>query len=256
MVACGDIDDFTKNMKQFISKHIIHPCGIPFKRLYFTDSRILNTCGITLIRTWHIEDSCGSTTNGTQQIKILQMEVPVTPTNGQTNVELQSTLRWPSYPKAIRYAIYVWLYGQEKPEQPNRTEWRTTYWTTPTLLSNTKYSWQVEIDIGTNETIPGPKWSFETRKIADLTVESVEVQRVAFSGQSFVVKWTVRNVGSGITDISSWNDVVYYSFTDSLADAIRRRHTIYVTQKNILFSKDGYSSKTKVNININVHTFT
>ncbi|CAG2191761.1 unnamed protein product [Mytilus edulis] len=181
------------------------------------------------------------------------MEVPVTPMNGQTNVELQSTLRWPSYPKAIRYVIYVWLYGQEKPEQPNRTEWRNTYWTTPTLLSNTKYSWQVEIDIGKNETIPSPKWSFETRKIADLTVETVVVQRVAFSGQSFVVQWTVRNIGSGITDISSWNDVVYYSFTDSLLDAKRLKQFTYVTLQNSnvgllwIFVETGYHDYNKTN---------
>ncbi|CAC5402582.1 unnamed protein product [Mytilus coruscus] len=215
VVACGDINDFTKKMKQFISKHVIHPCGIPFKRLNYTDSRNLNNCGITIIRTWYIEDSCGSTAKGTQQIKILQMEVPVTPKNGQTNVELQSTLRWPSYPKATKYEIYV------------------------------------EIDIGKNSTIPSPKWSFETRKIPDLTVESVAVQRVAFSGQSFVVQWTVRNIGSGITDTSSWNDFVYYSFIDNLADAKRLRHSTFVRQRNILFSNDEYTSHTKVTLQKN-----
>lgn len=245
VVACGDIDDFTKGMKQFISKHVKHPCGIPFKRIYYTDLNILNNCGITINRMWHLEDSCGSITNGTQQIKILQMEVPVTPKNGQLNVKLQSTLRWPSYPKANKYEIYLWLYGQEKPKQPFTIQWYT-YWTTPNLIPNTKYSWQVEIDIGQNDTIPSPKWSFKTRKVPDLTVESVVVQRVAFSGQSFVVQWTVRNIGSGITDTPSWYDYVYYSFTDSLADAKRLGHSTYVRQRNILFSNDGYTSQTKV----------
>ncbi|XP_076095373.1 uncharacterized protein LOC143066264 [Mytilus galloprovincialis] len=247
VVACGDIDEFTKGMKQFISKHVKHPCGIPFKRIYYTDLNILNNCGITINRMWHLEDSCGSITNGTQQIKILQMEVPVTPKNGQLNVELQSTLRWPSYPKANKYEIYLWLYGQEKPKQPFTIQWYT-YWTTPNLIPNTKYSWQVEIDIGQNDTIPSPKWSFKTRKVPDLTVESVVVQRVAFSGQSFVVQWTVRNIGSGITDTPSWYDYVYYSFTDSLADAKRLGHSTYVRQRNILFSNDGYTSQTKVTL--------
>ncbi|XP_052094770.1 uncharacterized protein LOC127730411 isoform X2 [Mytilus californianus] len=248
LVPCGDIDDFTKSMQQYISKNVNHPCGIPFKRIYFTDSNILNKCGITIIRTWHIEDSCGSTTNGTQQIKILQLEVPVTPKNGQVNVELQSTLRWPSYPKATRYEIYLWLYGQEKPEQPVITIQSRTYWKTSRLTSNTKYSWKVEIDIGENDTIPGPKWSFETRKIPDLTVERIIVPKVAFSGQSFVVQWSVRNTGTGITETASWNDLVFFSFTDSFEDAKRFRSPTVVMQRNILFPEDGYTSQAKVNL--------
>ncbi|VDI13273.1 Hypothetical predicted protein, partial [Mytilus galloprovincialis] len=247
LVPCGDIDDFTKSMQDYISNNINHPCGIPFKRISFTDSNI-NKCGITIIRTWHIEDSCGSTANGTQQIKILQLEVPVTPKNGQVNVELQSTLRWPAYPNAIKYEIYLWLYGQEKPERPVITIQSRTYWRTSRLTSNTKYSWKVEIDIGENDTIPGPKWSFETRKIPDLTIERVTVPTVAFSGQSFVVQWSARNTGTGITETSIWYDRVYFSLTDSFEDAKRFRSPTYVWQRNILFPEDGYTSQAKVNL--------
>lgn len=253
LVPCGDIDDFTKSMQDYISNNINHPCGIPFKRISFTDSNI-NKCGITIIRTWHIEDSCGSTANGTQQIKILQLEVPVTPKNGQVNVELQSTLRWPAYPNAIKYEIYLWLYGQEKPERPFITIQSRTYWRTSRLTSNTKYSWKVEIDIGENDTIPGPKWSFETRKIADLTIERVTVPTVAFSGQSFVVQWSARNTGTGITETSSWYDRVYFSLTDSFEDAKRFRSPTYVWQRNILFPEDGYTSQAKVFTNTYIYT--
>ena len=160
---------------------------------------------------------------------------------------MQTTFRWPPYPGAKRYYFYIWVWGKEKPSAPNgivNNYWRSFTPNTP-LTPDTKYSWQLEFDIGGNSTVPGPKWAFQTRKVPDLVVERISVPSVAFSGQLVTIRWSVRNKGNGTTNDQSWNDIIYVSKSDDFNDARRQGLYKYVYQRNILFSMDGYNLSTK-----------
>lgn len=117
-IACGSFDEQQQDMRDAIN--VTHPCGRPIT-ITHVDSVPTILCGTTFTRTWTIADDCRQQVSVGQQIRILPLQLPDYPRNGQVNVALRETLRWPQYPGSVRYNIYIWRYGNTKPTSP--TTW-------------------------------------------------------------------------------------------------------------------------------------
>ena len=117
-IACGSFEEQQQDMREAIN--VTHPCNRPIT-ITHVDSVASILCGTTVTRTWTIADDCGKQVSIGQRIRILPLQLPDYPKNGQVNVALREALRWPQYPGSVRYNVYLWRYGDAKPSSP--TTW-------------------------------------------------------------------------------------------------------------------------------------
>lgn len=117
-IACGSFEEQQQDMRDAIN--VTHPCNRPIT-ITHSDSVSSILCGTTFTRTWTIADDCGMRVSVGQRIRILPLQLPEYPKNGQVNVALREALRWPQYPGSVRYNVYLWRYGGAKPTSP--TTW-------------------------------------------------------------------------------------------------------------------------------------
>ena len=118
-IACGSFDEQQQqDMRNFIN--VTHPCDRPIT-IAHVDSVPTILCAMIFTRTWTIADDCGKQVSVHQQIRILALQLPDYPKNGQVNVALRESLQWPQYPGSASYKVYLWRYGTTKPSSP--TAW-------------------------------------------------------------------------------------------------------------------------------------
>ena len=117
-IACGSFEEQQQDMRDAIN--VTHPCDRPIT-ITHKDSVPTILCASTFTRTWKIADDCGKQVSFQQLIRILALQLPDYPKNGQVNVNLREALRWPQYPGSVRYNVYLWRYGTAKPS--SRTSW-------------------------------------------------------------------------------------------------------------------------------------
>ena len=111
-IACGSFDEQQQDMRDAIN--VTHPCDRPMT-ITHVDSIPTILCARTFTRTWTIADDCGKQVSVQQQIRILALQLPDYPKNGQVNVALRKSLKWPQYPGSVSYKVYLWRYGTTKP---------------------------------------------------------------------------------------------------------------------------------------------
>ena len=242
ILACENFEVANQELRRRIN--FTHPCSRPINMTY-TDSIVNVRCGITFTRTWLIEDDCNQKASAQQAIQILDLQLPDYPHNGQVNVNLFQSLSWPQYPRAITYHLYLYQYGQLKPNTPTITTRQRTYYPSQRYPSNTKMLWQVNYVLTSGILIPSPVWGFRTRAYPDFTVQTVTVPPRAFSGQTFEVSWTVMNSGGAGNAVFYWHDAVYIGKTIALSDA---RRITNVRQNRILYPGDGYTAKATLHL--------
>ena len=240
-VPCGDLEQVTKTL-MLPAVMVDHPCRLPVN-ISYADPNEAGRCGLIFNRLWSVTDDCGGQVSHSQRIQVLELQVPDTPQNGQTNIDLQYTLRWPVYPGSVSYKVFLWNADERKPTGPVAVTTEPEYTIAVPLRPGTQFLWQVEFLLNNNESLPSPQWGFETRKYPDVTVESIIVPPVAYSGQTFDVRWTVRNIGNLTTQAYRWSDAVFISFTE---DFSRARRASVVQLNNILFPNDGYTAEATV----------
>lgn len=90
----------------------------------------------------------------------------------------------------------------------SRTYYRS-YRPYPGYPADTRMLWRIEYVISSGALIPSPVWGFQTRAFPDFKVEKVLVPSYAFSGQTFEVSWTVRNIGKVGNVLTTWYDAVF-----------------------------------------------
>ena len=117
-IACGSFEEQQQDMRDAIN--VTHPCDRPIT-ITHVDSVPTILCASSFTRTWTIADDCGRQVSVLQKIRILALQLPDYPKNGQVNVALRESLRWPQYPGSVRYNVYLWRYGTTKPSSP--TAW-------------------------------------------------------------------------------------------------------------------------------------
>ena len=114
----------------------------------------------------------------------------------QVNVALSPRLRWPLYPGALHYNLYIWPYNTPQPTEPIQNHTMYTSYTVQSPFTPTQQIlWQIEY-IVEEVLYPSPVWGFTTRSYANLVVTDIVLPETAFSGQSFDIQWTVENKGN------------------------------------------------------------
>jgi hypothetical protein len=141
VVACQTVLRIESDIKKTIN--VTHPCGIP-TNISYNDSKAVVHCGSPLVRTWTATDNCGHVTRAVQNIKVLALQLPDYPKNGQVNVHLNQNLDWPQYPSAIKYKVYVWKSTAVKPTTPTATtSSRVFYPSRGQFPHGTQMLWQI-----------------------------------------------------------------------------------------------------------------
>ena len=217
----------------------------------YQDSPELDRCDMITTRLWRITDDCGQSATFSQIVKVLPLQLPVGPQNGELNVGLNHMLQWPDYPNSDKYRVYVWRFGTERPNSPVEISLDRSYVPRAAYLHDTKMLWQVEfvlragVLVNNASIIPSPVWGFKTKQYPDFKLVSVSAPSYAFSGRTFEVSWYVENVGSRGTSVYSWYDKVYVSLS---ASASRGQLTKTVHRQSFLDPGDSYTGKTSLQV--------
>ena len=242
-IPCGSIESIVSN-PQYTNLTVIHPCGRPTVAT-FMDSAPIDRCGFMFNRTWIIQDDCGSNITFRQTVHILDQQLPDNPADRQVNVAINEALMWRQYPGAVRYRIYIWPVGNERPTQPTSEVTALEYYPQQSFYPGTQYNWQIDYIIEADRIVQSPIWSFETRAYPDLTVTSVSLPAMAFSGQRFEVSWTVENIGNLSSSTSYWRDAVYIGPS---VEFRRSRRAAIVAHRSFIDPQDGYTASGTVNL--------
>ena len=93
------------------------------------------------------------------------------PTNGESEVSLNSALTWAPGSNAVMNAIYLGInsnaVAQATPDSPEFRRVQTDTYFNPALFGSTAYYWRVDEITGAN-TNTGPIWAFSTAPVPDL----------------------------------------------------------------------------------------
>ena len=246
-----------RSAKEFVIDGVLsHPCNRSMNVSY-QDSVEQKLCGDTFTRYWSVIDDCDNSVGFQQTVKILELQTPDYPQDGQLNINLNEMLRWPQYPGSVEYRLYVWFESNSsRPKMPTLVTASLIYRPSIPYVPNTRYLWQVEyvLDTETNSLlnvtiVPSPVWGFETRTFADFATSTITIPSEAFSGQDLTMSWTVENIGSRGSTVSTWYDAVYLSSRPDFDNSARR----VVTQRRSLFldPNDGYTSSATIKLQQN-----
>ena len=90
-----------------------------------------------------------------------------------------------------------------------RTRYYRSYSPHAGYPADSRLLWRIEYVLSSGALIPSPVWGFQTRAFPDFKVEQVLAPPNAFSGQTFEVSWTVRNIGKVGNLLVTWVDAVF-----------------------------------------------
>ncbi|KAJ7392608.1 hypothetical protein OS493_010259 [Desmophyllum pertusum] len=243
-IACGSFEEQQQDMRDAIN--VTHPCDRPITITHL-DSVPTILCARTFTRTWTIADDCGKQVSVHQQIKILALQLPDYPKNGQVNVALGESLRWPQYPGSVWYNVYFWRYGNTKPSSATGWTYYRRYSPYSGFPADTRMLWRIEYVLSSGALVPSPVWGFQTRAFPDFKVEKIMVPPNAFSGFTFEVSWIVRNIGKVGNALTTWYDSVFIGKSTVFRTA---RLATYVRHREILFQNDAYTAKGTVQLKV------
>ena len=254
LIPCGDPISDQRRAEDLVADGVLaHPCNRSMNVSY-QDSVEQVLCGNTFIRYWSVVDDCGNGASIQQNIKVLDLQMPDQPEDGQVNVDLTGIIKWPRYPGSIEFRFFIWNENElSRPEIPTLVTTALSYQPLVAYMPNTRYLWQVEYVLETRSNnllnvtvVPSPIWGFQTRTYADFSVAQVFIPSEAFSGQDLTISWTVENIGSRGSTVSTWYDGVYLSQSPQYDAGARR----VLTQRRSLFldPNDGYSSSATIRL--------
>ena len=216
-IACGTVDEARSTLSN-ITISVTHPCDRPLM-LYYMDSVNITHCGITFNRSWVIQDDCDMIASFTQTIRLLDQQFPISPENGLVNADLRQSLAWPQIRGATSYKIFVWESRYPQPSIPINTTTTQLFGPTFSYTPGTKINWKIEYVVKGNATLPSPIWRFETEPHPDLLVNAVTTSPFAFSGQSFLVSWTVVNRGNLSVITPGYTDSIYIGHSEKFSSS-------------------------------------
>ena len=134
------------------------------------------------------------------------------PADGATDLDRPIAFSWQGDEITQSYDLYLWIAGEERPDQPlvrNLTNIQYTY--SRELEFGRTYQWQIlsKTDQCDRE---GPIQTFTWRELPDLIVSDVSVpSSTVFSEQEISVHWSITNQGLGNTRGVGWSEYAYLS---------------------------------------------
>jgi subtilase family serine protease len=142
------------------------------------------------------------------------------PADGNNGIDLPITFSWSPIVNAKEYELYLWADTATRPETPfidHITGINYTLFYDDILQYGKQFKWQV-VAKNICYTLESPVQTFTFRKLPDLVVTGIQAPATGFSGQSFSVRWEVKNTGLGATLAEHWLDRIYLS-TDKILDS-------------------------------------
>lgn len=185
-----------------------------------------NTVGTHTLSARYISDCSGPGPVRTFTVQVVDNALNgsftnLLPADGNNAVDLPITFSWSPIGNAKEYAIYLWADTATRPETPfidhitgiNYTQ----FYDLDVLQYDKRFKWQV-VAKNICYTMESPVQTFTFRQLPDLVVTSVQAPATGYSGQSFGVRWEVKNTGQGSTLAGQWLDRIYLS-TDKVLDS-------------------------------------
>ena len=217
VVPCSTKVQSSVDVNSLIQQGLIsHPCDRKIEVAYKDDPPI-TAYDITTTKTWTVSDNCNQFETFQQLVKVLPLQNPLSPNDGEVNVGLTETLRWIKYPNSFKYHVYLWKNGESRVKvaevsynfyRPNGQKY---------YPSNSQMFWQIEFELrdrylfNNQSIIPSPVWLFETMQITDFSVTTVNSPEIFFTGRTMQVSWTAENKGSRGNYHLNWYDWVFLS---------------------------------------------
>ena len=252
VVPCSAKVQSSVDVNSLIQQGLIsHPCGRKIKVIY-EDNPPITACDIRTTRTWTVSDNCNQFDTFQQLVKVLPIQKPLSPNDGEVNVGLMETLRWIKYHNSFIYHVYLWKNGESRIKVaeasynfylPNGQKY---------YPPNSQMLWQIEFQlrdgylINNQSIIPSPVWSFETMQITDFSVITISSPGVFFTGRAMQVSWTVENKGSRGNYQLNWYDWVFLS-RDVDMNSVRLLSKA-VRMHRFIFPGDAYTATATISI--------
>ena len=263
VVPCSSKLQTAVDVNSLIQQGLIrHPCKIRIYVVYKDDPPI-TACDITATRTWTLSDNCNQVHTFQQLVKVLPVLKPLSPSDGEVNVRLTKTLRWPKYRNSFKYHVYLWKNGENRRKV---AEVSNNFYTTNGQKYNPPNSqmlWQIEFKmregylISNQSIIPSPIWSFKTIQIIDFSVVAVNSPEILFTGQTMQISWTVENKGSRRNFQPNWYDCAFLSrdidITDMLVSRVDINFSKIIRINRYIFPGDSYTANAMISIPNNLN---
>ena len=184
--------------------------------------------------------------------KVLPIQKPLSPNDGEVNVGLTETLRWIKYPNSFKYHVYLWKNGENRIKVAEvsynfyRPDGKKYYPPSSEML------WQIEFQLrhrylfSNQSIIPSPVWLFETIQITDFSVTTVSSPEIFFTGRTMQVSWTVENKGSRGNYQLNWYDWVFLARDVDMNSG--RLLSKAVRMQRLIFPGDTYTATAMISI--------
>ena len=252
VVPCSSKVQSSIDANSLIQQGLIsHPCDRKMKVIYKDDPPI-TACGITTTRTWTVSDNCNQVDIFQQLVKVLPIQKPLSPKDGEVNVGLTEALIWPKYPNSFKYHVYLWKNTERRKKvaevsynfyRPNGQQY---------YPPNSQILWQIEFQlrdgvlVNNQSIIPSPVWSYETMQITDFSIMTVNSPDTFFTGRTMQVSWTVKNKGSRGNYQPNWYDWVFLSRDIDMTGVRLLSKTVRMNR--FIFPGDIYFGNTMISI--------
>ncbi|GAB4015093.1 hypothetical protein GCM10028808_39480 [Spirosoma migulaei] len=181
----------------------------------FTQKANLSTIGSYTISTYSSFLADTFRLNDTIKVTIQHLPGVVAPVNlipvtNTENLDIPVKLSWAAVTGALAYDLYVWKADATVPTQPLVSNLSQIAYSLSNnnLQYGVAYKWKVvakQVSCRAESAI----LTFTTRLQADLIVESINVPAAATSETDIVIRWRVKNQGTGATQDKTWLDQVY-----------------------------------------------
>lgn len=122
---------------------------------------------------------------------------------------------------------------------------RTSYYRSyspsyPGYPADTRMLWRIVYVTNSGALIPSPVWGFQTRAFPDFKVEKILVPPNAFSGLTFDVSWTVRNIGKVGNVLRTWYDAVLIGKSTDSHSARFVKHFLCNSALNLIWRSPAH----------------
>lgn len=115
------------------------------------------------------------------------------------------------------------------------------------IIVTDRYNSVLETDAGNNVGVNVVPLQVTLTPPPDLQVDSILTPNNAFSGQTINISWTVRNHGTGVTDVSNWKDRVYLS-QDSILNANNATNYGLFAHSGVLNPTQAYTQTASITL--------
>ena len=252
LVPCGyDLQKMSNVNEMVSSGSVVHPCRLEVKATVYEFPNI-TTCSSAITLFWEFSDNCGQETDFQQRVEFFSMQVAFQPEDGEINVDLGYSMKWPLYPNTDYYLLFLWKFDVKENKVGKVLFWNSyTLSMSDDFVPNTRYLWKIHyvlqlgIKLHNESIVPSPIWSFNTKPYPDYKLMTIDGPSEVYTGRYFEVLWKVLNVGSSKNAQYYWYDKVFISKNKNSVSGLL---TNIVRRDGFMFPNDSYVGKARLSV--------